>query len=140
MATAPILRAPNWDLEFHVYTYAFAYAISSILTQPGEHKLDYPIYFASRQLDPAEKNYTTTGREELAMIFNCKKYRHYSLANHFKFYIDHQALMYLVNKPCITGRITRWLLLLQEFDFATVVRKGKRHYMVDVWHTATLPN
>ena len=34
LAIAPILRAPDWDVEFHVHTDAFAYAISSILTQP----------------------------------------------------------------------------------------------------------
>ena len=93
--------------------------------------MDYPIYFASRQLDNAEKNYTTIEREGLAMIFSCKKYRHYLLANHFKFYVDHQALLYLVNKPCTMGRITIWLLLLQEFDFAIEVCKVKQHYMAD---------
>ena len=36
-----------------------------------------------------------------------------------------------MNKPCTTGRITRWLLLLQEFDFEIVVSKGKQHFMVD---------
>ena len=70
-------------------------------------------------------------REGLAVIYNCKKYQHYLLANHFKFYVDHQALLYLVNKPCTMGRITQWLLLLQEFDFAIVVQKGKQHYMAD---------
>ena len=64
LTTAPILRAPDWDLEFHAHTDASAYAISIILTQPGDYKLDYPIYFASRHLDPAEKNYTTTQREK----------------------------------------------------------------------------
>jgi len=119
----PILRAPNCSIEFYVHTDASAYAISNILTQPGEHKLDYPIYFGNRQLDVAERNYNTTKREELAMIFNCKKYRHYLLANDFKFYIDHQALLYLVNKTCTKRRITRWLLFLQEFDFEIFVRK-----------------
>ena len=59
LATAPILRALDWDVEFHVHTDASTYAIISIVTQPGENKLDYPIYFSSRELDNAEKNYTT---------------------------------------------------------------------------------
>jgi hypothetical protein len=112
LSTAPILKGSNWEKEFHVHTDASAYAIGCVLTQPGESKLDYPVYFASRQLDATERNYTTTEREGLAMVFSCKKFRHYLLANHFKFYIDHQALLYLVNMPCTTGRITRWLLLL----------------------------
>ena len=60
LASAPILRSPDWDLVFHVHTDASGFAIGSILTQPGEHKMDYPIYFSSRQLNKAEQNYTTT--------------------------------------------------------------------------------
>ena len=54
-----------------------------------------------------------------------KKYRHYLLANPFIFYTDHEALKYLVNKPLHHGRIFRWLLLFQEFEFEVVVRPGK---------------
>ena len=48
LSTASILKGPNWEKEFHVHTDAFAYAIGCVLTQPGESKLDYPVYFASR--------------------------------------------------------------------------------------------
>ena len=48
LATTPILRAPDWGKEFHVHIDASAYVIWSILTQLGEHKLNYPIYFASQ--------------------------------------------------------------------------------------------
>jgi len=48
-----------------------------------------------------------------------------------QFFMDHQALLYMVNKLCATRRITRWLLLLQEFEFEIVVRKGKHHFMAD---------
>ena len=109
-----------------------------MLAQPGEHKLDYPIYFASRQLNDAEKNYTTTEREGLSMVYAVKKFRHYLLANKFVFFVDHQALLYLVNKPCMMGRITRWLLILMEFDFTVAVRKGRTHVLAD--HMSQIPN
>jgi hypothetical protein len=48
------------------------------------------------------------------MIYVVKKFRHYLLRNSFIFFVDHQALLYLVNKPKIIGRITKWLLLLQK--------------------------
>ena len=51
------------------------------------------------------------------MVYAVKKFRHYLLANKFVFFVDHQALMYLVNKPYMMGRITWWLLILMEFDF-----------------------
>src|SRR5712692_6759432 len=59
------------------------------------------------------------------MVFSLQKYRHYLLANPFIFYTDHQALKYLVNKPLHHGRICRWILLFQEFEFEFVVRLVK---------------
>ena len=49
------------------------------------------------------------------MVYAVKKFRHYLLANKFIFFVDHQALLYLVNKPCATGRIVRWFIILLEF-------------------------
>ncbi|MCO5568951.1 hypothetical protein L7F22_022654 [Adiantum nelumboides] len=74
LASAPILRALDWNVIFHVHIDASNFAIGCVLTQPREHKLDYPISFASRQLNDAEKNYTTTEREGLAMIYSVKKF------------------------------------------------------------------
>ena len=65
------------------------------------------------------------------MICAMKKFRHYLLANKFVFFTDHQALLYLVNKPCNTGCIVRWFLILLEFDFTVVVKKGITHQRVD---------
>ena len=115
--SAPILRAPVWDKVFHVHIDASAYAIGCILSQPGEFNKDFPIAYASRQLIAAEKNYTTMEREGLTMIYAVKKFRYYLLANKFIFFVDHQALLYLVNKPCAIGRIVRWFVILLEFDF-----------------------
>ena len=72
------------------------------------------------------------------MIYAVKKFRHYLLANPFVFYVDHQALLYLVNKPCNTGRIVRWFIILLEFDFTVCVRPGKSHMRVD--HLSRITN
>jgi hypothetical protein len=69
-----------------------------------------------------EKNYSTTRKEALVMIYVTKKFHHYLLGNSFTFFVDHQALIYLVNKPTVTGGITRWLLLLQEFNFKVIYK------------------
>ena len=89
--------------------------------------MDFPVSYASRQLNDAKKNYTTTEQEGLGMIYAVKKFRHYLLANKFVSIIDHQALLYLVNKPCNIGCIVRWFLILLEFDFIVVVKKGITH-------------
>ena len=65
------------------------------------------------------------------MIYAVKKFWHYLLANPFVFYVDHQALLYLVNKPCNTGRIVRWFIILLEFDFTVCVRLGRSNLRAD---------
>ena len=110
------------------------FAIGRILAQPGEHNMDFPISYTSRQLNVAEKNYTTTEHESLTMVYVVKKFCHYLLANKFVFFVDHQALLYLVNKPCSTGRIVRWFVMLLEFDFTVAVKKGLTHRRADHMH------
>ena len=122
LISALILKAPNYNKTFHVHLDASTYAIGCILAQPGDNHMDFPICYASRQLNTVEKNYSTTKRDGLGMIFAIIKYRHYLLANKFVFFINHQALLYLVNKPCNIGKIVRWFLILLEFDFAVVVK------------------
>ena len=67
--------------------------------------MDYRIDYSSRKLNKAERNYLTTEREALGMVFALQKYRYYLLANPFIFYTDHQALKYLINKPLHHERI-----------------------------------
>jgi transposase InsO family protein len=131
LVTAPILIPPNWDKDFHIYVDASNVALGSVLSQKDEKGRDHPIYYASRQLVQAEKNYSVTEREALGMIFSVQKFRHYLLGNKVVFHVDHDALKYMVNKPQLSGRIARWVLLLQEFDFTVEVRPGKSHANAD---------
>jgi hypothetical protein len=131
LSKAPVLIAPNWDKPFEVYVDASNFAIGSVLSQKDIKGHDRPIYFANRQLSAAEKNYSVTEREGLGMVYSVQKYRHYLLGYKFTFHVDHDALKYMVNKPQLSGRIARWVLLLQEFNFLVNVRPGKRHANAD---------
>jgi hypothetical protein len=112
-------------VEFHVHIDASGIALGEILAQPGEGNLDHPIYFSSRKLSQAEHNYTTTKREGLEMVYALQKFRNYLPRSHFKFFIDHSALKYLVNKHVLEGIICRWLLLFKEFSFEVIVKPCK---------------
>ena len=83
MATAPILVFPDWKKEFHVHVDASSIALGIVLMQPREGALDHPISFARRKLSTAEKNYTMTEREGLAMVYALQKFRNYLLGGHF---------------------------------------------------------
>ena len=101
---------------------ASSIALGVILAQPDEGGIDHPIAFASRKLSSAERNYTTTEREGLAMVYALQKFRHYLLGSHFKMFTAHSALKYLVNKPVLGGKICRWLILFQEYEFEVIVK------------------
>jgi hypothetical protein len=131
LTNTPILIAPRWKEMFHVYVDASNVAIGSVLSQKDAKGCDHPIYYASRQLIPAERNYTVTEREALGMIYSVQKFRHYLLGYPFVFHVDHDALKYMINKPQLSGRIARWVLLLQEFEFTVEVRPGKKHGNAD---------
>jgi hypothetical protein len=96
---APILINLNWELEFHVHIDASQLAIGAIVAQNLTSKIDQPIMYSSRLLNFVERNYITTKREPLAMVYALHKFRHYMLGNMFTFLMDHIALIYLVNKP-----------------------------------------
>ena len=66
-----------------------------------------------------------TEREGLTRVYALQNFRHYLLGGHFQMYTDHSALEYLVNKPVLGGKICRWLLLFQEFDFEVIVKPSR---------------
>ena len=70
LASVPILVHPDWDKQFHVHINASSFALGAALAQPDDTTVDHPVYFTSRKLSNAEKNYTTTDREALAMVYS----------------------------------------------------------------------
>jgi hypothetical protein len=65
---------------------------------------------ASIKLNLIERNYTTIEKEALIMVYALHKFNHYLLSNWFVFYVDHMALVYLINKPQVFGKMVKWLL------------------------------
>jgi hypothetical protein len=59
------------------------------------------------------------------MVYVLKKFRHYLLGSHFRMYVDHYVLRYLVNKLLLGGKICRWILILQKYDFEVIGKLGK---------------
>jgi hypothetical protein len=53
------------------------------------------------------------------------------LVTNLIFYVDHMALVYLVNKPQVYGRIIKWLLLFLEYDFKIAYKLGRSHLMAN---------
>lgn len=54
------------------------------------------------------------------------------MGHEFVYRVDHDTLKYMINKPQWSGRIARWILHLQEFNFTIEVRPSKSHVNDDV--------
>ncbi|KAM5550007.1 hypothetical protein ABKV19_001114, partial [Rosa sericea] len=77
---APIIRAPDWDLPFEIMCDASDYALGAVLGQ-RVNKLPHVIYYASRTLNDAQLNYSTTEKELLAVVFALEKFRSYLIGS-----------------------------------------------------------
>jgi hypothetical protein len=65
------------------------------------------------------------------MGFALHKFKHYLLGNKFVFYVDHMALVYLVNKTHVSRYIIIWLLLLLKYDFTIMYKPGITHVVAN---------
>ena len=115
MPFAPVIQPPDWSLHFEIMCDASDYAVSAVLGQIKDKK-PYVIYYASKTLNNAQMNYTTTEKELLAVVFACDKFRSYLVGSLVVVFSDHAALKYLLSKKDSKARLVWWILLLQEFD------------------------
>ncbi|KAB2631820.1 hypothetical protein D8674_038724 [Pyrus ussuriensis x Pyrus communis] len=130
LTSAPIIMAPDWSLPFELMCDASDYAIGAVLGQ-RVNKLPHVIYYASRTLNDAQLNYSTTEKELLAIVFALEKFRSYLVGSKVIVFSDHAALRYLMTKKDAKPRLIRWILLLQEFDLEIRDKKGSDNVVAD---------
>ena len=111
LTTAPIVRASNSQLPFEVMCNASDFAIGAILGQREDGK-PYVIYYASKTLNEVQRNYTTTEKEFLAVVFALDKFCAYLVGSFIVVFIYHSVLKYLLTKQDAKARLIRWILLL----------------------------
>ena len=130
LTTPPILAFPRFTDPFIVSTDASNRAIGGVLSQiqDGHERV---IAYWSRQLTKAQRNYSTIEREALAIVGAVKEFYPYLYGFHFQLLTDHNPLTSLKTLKDTGGRITRWLLFLQQFDFTVAYKKGTSNSNAD---------
>ena len=123
LISPPVLDYPRKNNQFVVMTDASDNGIGAILSTRRGTVMEY----ASRVLNSAEKKYTTTEKECLAIVWTVHKFRHFLLGAPFILETDHKPLKWLESaKPsnARSQRLERWALELRAFDFEVVHRPG----------------
>ena len=69
---APILSYPDFNKSFTIYTDTSGTGLGAILSQVKEDKKEHVIAYTSRCFSPAERNYSVTDQECLAVVWAIK--------------------------------------------------------------------
>jgi ribonuclease HI len=97
LTTAPILAHPDYTKPVIVHTDASTTGLGVVLSQKDNGQKEYPIVYLSRTLSPAEKNYSSTEMECLAIIWALKKLHPYLDGSTCEIITDHSALQWILN-------------------------------------------
>lgn len=131
LTSAPVLTHPNFAKPFLIQCDASQTGVGSVLCQVGEDGQEHPIAFMSKKLNSAQKNYSVTELECYSAVLSVKKFRPYVEGMQFTIVTDHASLKWLMGQKDLGGRLARWSLKLQAYNFAIEHRKGSEHVVPD---------
>jgi len=126
------MQYPNDTGIFTLETDASTKSLGYILYQSRPNEPDGIVACGGRSLRGPEFNYTVTELEMLSIIDALNKYRHFFLGRHFNIKSDHISLRFINSlKNSSIGRLFRWSLMIQGFDFEILYVKGSSHTVAD---------
>ena len=120
-----VMMAPNWNLPFEFMCDVNDFALGAVLGQ-RINKVPHAIYYASKTLNDAQLNYSTTKKELLVVIFALEKFRLDLIGSKVIVFTDHVALRYLFAKKDAKLRLIRWYYYCKNLTLRSEIRKAVR--------------
>lgn len=124
------LKFADPKAPFFVYCDASNVAIGGVCTN-GNPPNDRPIYFLSKMLNSAQRNYSTIERELVAITETIKVLKPILYLRKFLLYTDHRPLVYLFTMKKPNSRIMGQRMELMDMDFKIIYRPGAQNQVAD---------
>ena len=137
LTTTLILTYPDFSIPFTLHTEASGDGIRFNLTQV-QHGWEWAIVYDGQNFSDTEEKYSATQWEALSVVAAIQKCRSYMLGNHFTVVVDHQALKWLMSLRDPTGRLARWALTQQGYDFTINTMGLNFCYLKSIHSSSTL--
>jgi RNase H-like domain found in reverse transcriptase len=91
----------------------------------------HPVEYYSKRLSAAERNYSATDREYVAIRLCLERWRHFLVGIKFLILTDHVALTYIQSSATVSRRNARWLEFLSQFTFEIEHIRGRENVFAD---------
>ena len=137
MIKQPVLAIADPNKPYVMETDASDVGLGAILMQEDENKQLHPIAFASRSLNSAERNYSPTDREALAIVWSLEHFNTYCEGHKYTALTDHAALRYLFNNKDKTARMHRMVARLSPYELALYYKPGPQNHAADLLSRAS---
>ena len=130
LLSPPILGFPDEHSPTIIHSDASHVGLGATLVQM-QNGVETVISYASRVVSKDEAKYPITELEMLAVIFAIEHFRPYLYGRRFQVVVDHCGLCNLLRTVNPVGRLARWILRLQPYDFEIVYKSGRKHNDAD---------
>ena len=109
---------PGWPLL--LYLFVSDMALGCMLARLDDSGKERAIYYFGKRMLEYERRYIMIERLCLALVWATRRLRHYVTEYSILLVSRLDPLRYLFDRPVLTGRLMRWLVLLTEFDIRYV--------------------
>lgn len=130
LCSSSVLWLPRENDELLLQTDASGQGLGAVLSTVRDG-VERPLGYFSQRLSPAEKHYAVTELECLAVVRAIDHFAIHLVGKHFRVVTDHKALTALRSSEKLNGRLMRWTLALQDYDFEICHRTGASHQNAD---------
>lgn len=138
--STPVLVYPDVCKPFIINCDASSVGIGYVLAQEDDSGREHPICYGGRSLNSCERSYSITELECLALVEAVRQFNGYLSNSTFTVYTDHLSLRFLQTlKTTTTGRLLRWSIALQGYNFKIEYKSGKTNANADALSRRSYP-